>query len=138
MGDKKIREITYVEPADFFPKNLRKKHRIGEYAEITQNKKAQGLRSWESEKFNAFFEIVQSKAKSLEKVFFADAGDGNDFETPIMEGENIMGWLIPNEMVSEFEPIWMLDAVDDNKWSDYYMWAVWFESKGEIKIRFEK
>ena len=25
--------IGYVEPADYFPKSLRKKHKIGEYAE---------------------------------------------------------------------------------------------------------
>lgn len=33
--------IKYVEPADYFPKHLRKKHKLGEYAETTQNSDAE-------------------------------------------------------------------------------------------------
>ena len=37
------KEIKYVEPLDYFPKSVRKKNKIGEYAETkteTNNKKA--------------------------------------------------------------------------------------------------
>lgn len=30
-------KIKYVEPADYFPKHLRKKHKLGEYAETVQS-----------------------------------------------------------------------------------------------------
>ena len=29
----KIKKIKYVEPADYFPKNIRKKYKFGEYSE---------------------------------------------------------------------------------------------------------
>ena len=44
-----------------------------------------GLKTQESNKFNAFFEIVQKKASEKDCVFFLDSGDGNDFETESME-----------------------------------------------------
>lgn len=30
------KEIKYSEPADYFPKSIRKKHKIGEFAETTK------------------------------------------------------------------------------------------------------
>ena len=44
----------------------------------------QGLRKQESAKFNNFFAVIQAEAKKQGSVFFADAGDGNDFQTPTM------------------------------------------------------
>jgi hypothetical protein len=35
---KNDKKIIYSEPADYFPKELRKKHKIGEYAENTEKK----------------------------------------------------------------------------------------------------
>lgn len=32
------RTIRYSEPADYFPKNIRKKYKLGEYAETEDNK----------------------------------------------------------------------------------------------------
>lgn len=29
--------IKYIEPADYFPKQLRKRHKLDEYAELSQN-----------------------------------------------------------------------------------------------------
>ena len=37
MATKKTRNIGYVEPADYFPKSIRKKAKIGEYAETNNN-----------------------------------------------------------------------------------------------------
>ena len=96
----------------------------------------QGLRKQESTKFNAFFELIQTAAKRNDAVFFADAADGNEFETPTMEGENMMGWLIPTDKVPEFEPLWKASEVDDT-WTDFFKWAVWSRSGNEITIEFE-
>ena len=95
-----------------------------------------GLRTQESEKFNTFFSIIQSEAEQQGMVFFADAGDGNDFETETMEGEDMMGWLIPKDKAEEFEKIWKESNVDDS-WSDFYKWAVWEQDKGNIIINFD-
>ena len=95
-----------------------------------------GLRTQESDKFNLFFALIQDEAKKRDAVFFADAGDGNDFETAEMEGENMMGWLIPNDRVKEFEPIWKSNDVDDD-WTDFFTRAIWRDEDGEIKIAFE-
>ena len=95
-----------------------------------------GIRSGESEKFNRFFEQIQREAEKQNAVFFTDAGDGRDFETPTMEGEDMMGWLIPSDRVSEFEPLWDADAVDDS-WSDFFGWAIWSKNGETIQIHFE-
>lgn len=96
----------------------------------------QGLRTQESAKFNKFFELIQTEAKRKNSVFFADAGDGNDFETPTMEGENMMGWLIPADKAPEFEPLWASSKVDDT-WTDFFKWAVWSGTGDNITIKFE-
>ena len=37
-----FKKVTYVEPADYIPKDLRKKYKVGEYAEPeTDTKKAE-------------------------------------------------------------------------------------------------
>lgn len=95
-----------------------------------------GLRTQESEKFNAFFNIIQEEAKAQAMVFFADAGDGNEFETDNLEGENMMGWLVPSEKAANFEEIWLADEVDDS-WSDFFKWAIWSLNDGKINIKFE-
>lgn len=39
MKKMKKREIAYVEPADYFPKSIRKKCKLGEYAKTEKTKK---------------------------------------------------------------------------------------------------
>lgn len=95
-----------------------------------------GLRSQESDKFNSYFSLIQAEAEKQAMVFFADAGDGRDFETETMEGEDMMGWLIPKEKADEFEPMWKASEVDDS-WSDYYLWAVWKKNGDGISAQFE-
>lgn len=94
----------------------------------------QGLRGQENDKFNRFFEIVQNAAKEKGCVFFADAGDGNDFETATLEGEDLTGWLVPHDKVSDFEPLWEKDDVSDD-WSNFFGFAVW-EDANSPKIKF--
>lgn len=94
-----------------------------------------GLRTQETEKFNRFFAMIQAAAEKRGAVFFADSGDGNDFETETMEGEDMMGWLIPKEKAKEFQPLWEASKVDSS-WSDYFGWALWKKSQDNVLIHF--
>lgn len=84
----------------------------------------QGLRTQETNKFLKFFTIVQDAAKKKGCVFFLDSGDGRPFETNSVEGEDLMGWLIPSERVEDFEKEWMSGDVSDD-WSEFFAWAIW-------------
>lgn len=95
----------------------------------------QGLRKQEGNKFEKFFAIVQDAAKKKGCVFFLDAGDGRDFETDSLEGEDLMGWLIPKDKMSDFEKKWDTGDVSDD-WSDFYVWAIW-ENENNPTIKFE-
>lgn len=94
----------------------------------------QGLREQETNKFEKFFSIVQNAANDKECVFFLDAGDGRDFETDALEGEDLMGWLIPKDKVSDFEKEWKTGDVSDD-WSDFFVWAIW-ENADDPTIKF--
>ena len=83
-----------------------------------------GLRKQESDKFINFFSIVQENASAMKCTFFLDAGDGREFETDTLEGEDLMGWLIPDHMLGEFEEEWKTGDISD-EWSDFYVWAIW-------------
>lgn len=95
-----------------------------------------GLRTQEKSKFEKFFAIVQDAAKKKGCVFFLDAGDGRDFETKELEGEDLMGWLIPKEKVDDFEQEWKAGDVSDD-WSDFFLWAIWNNPKNPT-IKFEQ
>ena len=95
----------------------------------------QGLRKQETSKFETFFSIVQDAAAKKNSIFFLDAGDGRDFETDTLEGEDLMGWLIPKEKVSAFEKEWQGGDVSDD-WSDFYVLAIWENTEKPI-ITFE-
>ncbi len=94
-----------------------------------------GLRTQESKKFVDFFQLVQEKAAEHDAVFFLDAGDGNEFTTPTMEGENLQGWLVPLADVEEFETMWLLGEEDD-QWVDFFCWAEWQMTNGTITVTF--
>lgn len=96
-----------------------------------------GLRTQESEKFNKFWLLVQEKAAKKGMVFFADCGEGSDFETEEMEGEDFCGWLIPLDKVKEFEPNWKENNVSD-KWVDNMIWLEWESINDIISIEFNK
>lgn len=95
----------------------------------------EGLRSQEKNKFIKFFAIVQDAAKKKGCVFFLDAGDGREFETDTIEGEDLMGWLIPEEKVPDFTKEWEAGDVSD-EWSDFYKWAIW-DNPEKPTIKFE-
>lgn len=94
-----------------------------------------GLRTQETSKFEKYFVIVQEAAKKKDCVFFLDAGDGRDFNTDTLEGEDLMGWLVPQDKVTEFVKEWETGDVSDD-WSDFYKWAIW-DNPEKPTVKFE-
>ena len=95
----------------------------------------QGLRTQETNKFKKFFSIVQDAAQKKGCVFFLDAGDGRDFETDTIEGEDLIGWLVPKNKALNFEKLWKKGYISD-KWSKYYGFALW-KDINNITIEFK-
>lgn len=54
-------------------------------------------RTQESKEFEKFFNIVRSEADKQNSIFFCGCGEGRELFTNDMEGEDLMGWLIPKE-----------------------------------------
>lgn len=96
----------------------------------------QGLRTHESKKFRRYFAIVQEAAKSKNCVFFFDTGDGRDIVTDTLEGEDLAGWLIPNDKVKAFEKEWKAWKIS-SAWHDYFTFAVWDASNNYLSITFK-
>jgi hypothetical protein len=96
----------------------------------------QGLRTQENGKFNKFWKLVQEAAKKQNKIFFCDCGEGREFFLEDMEGEDLRGWLIPEDQTKEFEPEWTEDNVSD-KWIDNIFWAEWKDTDGIITVDFK-
>ena len=99
-----------------------------------------GLKTQEATTFKRFFQLIQDAAAARDSVFFAFSGEGNDIILPGMEGEDMTGWLIPSDKVTEFEPEWNESADLDHleRWGDYFLWAEWQLVNGEIKIEFKR
>ena len=84
-----------------------------------------GLRTQEGQKFEKFFALIQNEAMNEKKVFFLDSGEGQEFETDEMEGENLSGWLVPVKEADEFEKQFIKWDIDNEKWDDFYSFARW-------------
>ena len=96
-----------------------------------------GLRKRESVEFERFFAIVQKEARSRNCVFFADAGDGIDVLLPGIEGEDMSGWLIPNNRADEFESQWETQTSSElDEWDDFFTFAEWKLEQGNLTITF--
>lgn len=94
-----------------------------------------GLRTQESDKFKNFFKLVQDKAKTINKVFFLDCGEGRELITDAFECEDLSGWLIPLEQSGKFEKAWINnDNLDE--WLNNIVFATW-NFNGEIEIEFK-
>lgn len=96
----------------------------------------QGLRTQEGAKFERFFSLVEKEAGKKDAVFFLDSGEGRDFESDEMEGENLSGWLVPNSEAKKFETAYM-ERADLSEWIDSYAWASWENKDGEIVVNIE-
>ena len=62
----------------------------------------QGLRKQENPEFMKYWEIVQEKARSLQSIYFLDSGEGREYFGNGIEAEDVSGWLIPEDKVTEF------------------------------------
>lgn len=96
----------------------------------------EGLRTQENIKFEHFFKLVQDNARSKKCTFFLDCGEGNEFETSDMEGEDLCGWLIPDDLKDEFLSEWESNISD--KWSDFICWVFWEKNRDNtisVKIK---
>ena len=98
-----------------------------------------GLKTPESDKFLRFHALIEEEAEKQGKVFFGFAGEGRDFETETMEGEDVSGWLIPKDRADEFEKLWLIsnnEGLDD--WIDYFLFAIWRLEGDEVKVEFKE
>ena len=96
-----------------------------------------GIRSQENNKFVCFFERLQKEADNNGCVFFLDCGEGREFSTDILEGEDLTGWLIPKSKADEFGRLFADDANLD-EWSEYLTFCEWSLDHGSLSFRFEK
>ena len=92
-----------------------------------------GLKYPESEKFENFFTLVQSTMHKSNCVFFLDAGEGNEFETEDLEGENLLGWVVPISKADEFEAKWLAGECMD-EYCDHYYLVEWGANPKHLKI----
>ncbi len=83
-----------------------------------------GLRTQEGNEFEKFFQLVQAEAEKRQAVFFLECGEGNDFSTDGIEGEDLRGWLIPEGQADKFEREWSKGDPGD-EWEDNIAWALW-------------
>lgn len=88
------------------------------------------FRTQESKKFEKFFNIVRSEADKQNSIFFCDCGEGREFFTNDMEGEDLFGWLIPKEKADEFEIEWKTNKVT-KRWNDFVRFAIW-QKEGDL------
>ena len=98
-----------------------------------------GLKTQESERFRRFHEFVQEQANKEKKVWFGFAGEGNEFETNEMEGEELSGWLIPAENADEFEKEWLKTQGTQGleKWLRFFKWVEWkMDDDGNVTVEF--
>ena len=96
-----------------------------------------GLRTQEDDKFLNFFSIVQEAAKKKQSVFFGYSGEGHDIRMAEFEGEDLFGWLIPEEKADEFEKQYQAFDVS-SKWDPFYIFANWYPDGESIRIAFEE
>lgn len=92
----------------------------------------------QEEKFERFWGLIREQAEKENSKFFMDCGEGRDIETDEVSGEDISGWLIPADHVSEFEKEWKKEAPKLDAWDDCICIAEWSNTGGQISIHFSK
>ena len=95
------------------------------------------LRTQENKEFEKFFEIIRKKAEETNSIFFCECGEGREFFEDGMEGEDLMGWLIPNELAEQFEPEWRANNVSE-RWNNFIRFAIWERTGKGVAISFRK
>lgn len=99
-----------------------------------------GLKTQEGKRFEAFFALVQKEAAKTHSVFFLDCGEGHEFYKEDMEGEDLRGWLIPEDQADRFEQAWKnnLNKSQWDEWEDFFEWVVWHPPLAELTVSFER
>ena len=90
----------------------------------------------QEEKFERFWSLVQERAGKEESRFFMDCGEGREFETDEMSGEDISGWLIPRDQADDFDKEWRKKDPNLDAWTDYICIAEWTRSGDQIDVHF--
>lgn len=88
-------------------------------------------------KFMNFFNIVQSAANKLGKIFFFWSDEGNGLVTDELDGGDMSGWLVDEEDAERFDAIWRKSTKDI---PDEFAFVIarWHEDRdGSIGIEFE-
>jgi hypothetical protein len=98
----------------------------------------QGLRKQENDKFIKFFKLVQAEAAKQGSVFFIDCGQGDVFENDHIECEDMCGWLIPANRVSEFEPLFMENSPKQHDFDDLYCFVDYVVDGDTIEISIDE
>ena len=94
------------------------------------------LRTQENERFERFFAFVRSAAAAQDAIFFVDCGEGRELVTEELDGEDLSGWLIPQQDADGFQT--EFDSGDvSGQWDDFMRIAVWSQSGKEIQIQFK-
>ena len=88
-------------------------------------------------KEDAFIELVNTAALQRGCEFFVSNGEGRDFETDNLIGEDLFGWLIPVEQVSAFQKEFETNTISD-RWTDHMRFAIWHKTDDFITIDFKK
>lgn len=96
-----------------------------------------GLRKREDSKFEKFFGIVQDAAKKKGCAFFLDCGEGRDLETEDLSGEDLSGWLIPEDRAAQFEKEFLGGHIRE-VWNEFIAFATWHSSPNGINISFQQ
>ncbi len=94
-----------------------------------------GLKTQEGHSFLRFFQIVQNEAQRRNAVFFLECGEGNEYFADDIEGEDLRGWLIPEEQADLFEALWEAGTPGD-EWADCIVWALWKSPSNTLSITF--
>ena len=98
-----------------------------------------GLKTQENDRFKAFHSLIQEKANEQDMVWFLEAGEGHEFESETMEGEDLSGWLIPKEQAAIFEREWLKNEGTEGleKWIRFFKWVEWkMDADGNVTVEF--
>lgn len=92
----------------------------------------------ESNKFNAFMELVQKEARKKNSQFFISSGEGHDLITKTVEGEDLFGWLIPMDRTTEFIYEKSGNHFCEEKWERFEIFAIWKLENGIVSVHFQE
>lgn len=102
-----------------------------------------GLKTQESQKFNRFWQLIQDTARKNNCAFFGFAGEGRDFETTEMEGEDFSGWLVPLDDEAAFEALWSNPSSTASELEDAFpeakfLFVIWRMNDDTVSVEFRE